>query len=62
MSTLNKMFDFYRQTFQNIKLVTFNYIDHHSSLELLSLLELLACLISSSLAGDIVLGLFAMFC
>ena len=48
MSTLYNMSDFHKQTFSNIQLVTFNFNDHHSSLELLSLLKLLvACLISS---------------
>ena len=33
LSTLNRVFTFCRQTFQNIQIVvTFNYIDHHSSL------------------------------
>jgi hypothetical protein len=57
--TLNKIRDFHRQIFQNIQLtITFNYIDCHSSLELLSSLELHACLISSSFVGNIVLLLF----
>jgi hypothetical protein len=58
-STLNKIPYFHRQIFQDIQLaVTFNYIDCHSSLELLSSLKLRACLISSSLVGDIVIWLF----
>jgi hypothetical protein len=43
--TLNNMFDFNRQTFQNIQLVTFNFVEHDSSLEPVLLFELLACLI-----------------
>jgi hypothetical protein len=39
-STLNKILDFRRQIFQNIQLaITSNYIDQHSSLELLLSLE-----------------------
>jgi hypothetical protein len=59
LSTLNKIPDFQRQMFQNIQLaVTFNYIDCHSSIELLTLLKLRACLIYSSFVGDIVLWFF----
>jgi hypothetical protein len=58
-STLNKVLDLQRQIFQNIQLaVTFNHIDCDSSVELMSLLELCACLISSSFVGDIVLWFF----
>ena len=41
--TLNKMFDFHRQLFQKIQKLALisKYIDHHSLLELLSVLELL---------------------
>ena len=41
--TLNKMSDFHRQLFQKIQQLALisKYIDHHSSLELLSVLELL---------------------
>ena len=48
MPTLNNMFDFYQQTSQNVQLVTVNFDDHHSSLELLLLLTVLvACLMLS---------------
>jgi hypothetical protein len=55
-------FYFYRLMIQHKKPITFNYIDHDSFLKLLLVLELLACLISLSLARDVVLRLFAMFC
>ena len=58
-TTLSKILDFYRPIFQNIQLtVTFNYIDCHSSLELVSLLELHPSLITRSVVDDIVLWLF----
>jgi hypothetical protein len=59
---IKKIYNFHKQTFQNTQLVMLNYIDHHSLLKLLSFLELLACLISLTLVGDIVLELFKMFC
>lgn len=47
VSTVNNMFDFYIKILQNIQIVTFNFIDNHSSLELLLFLALFAtCLIS----------------
>jgi hypothetical protein len=41
--TLNKLFDFHIQLFQKIQQLALisKYIDHHSSLELLSILKLL---------------------
>jgi hypothetical protein len=59
---LNKIFDFYLQTFQNTKHVTINYIDCHPLLKLKLVLKLLPFLVSSSLAGDVVLGLYSMLC
>jgi hypothetical protein len=61
MSTLKKMSNFLRQKFQNVQLITFNFGNDHSSLALLLLLELLACLVSLSLVGDIVIRLFGIF-
>jgi hypothetical protein len=55
-STLNQIPGFKRQIYQNIQLaVTFNYIDFHPSIKLLTMLEMCPCLISSSFVGDIVL-------
>ena len=45
---LNNMYAFHRKPFDNIKLVTFNFDDNHSFLELLSLLVLLATWLISS--------------
>jgi hypothetical protein len=61
MSTLKSMSYLSRKPFQNIQLVTFNFDDHYSSLKLLSLLELLACLNFSLVTWDIVVGLLECF-
>jgi hypothetical protein len=51
--------DFQRKIFRNMQVgVTFNYVDLHSLVELLSSLKLHACFISSTFVGDIVLWLF----